>query len=82
LALKSCAFSTPCFRHQALLIIATYASLSGHTASGAARLKSIVVWSTFVTLVSPRSENARCDVGPWARSIENTASSAVNGVPS
>ena len=82
LPLKSCAFSAPCCAHQALLIIATYCSFSGHTASGAASTKSIVCSSTFLTAASPRSANERCDVGPCVRSIEKTASSAVNGEPS
>ena len=32
--------------------------------------------------ITPFSWNERCEVGASARSIENTASSAVNGVPS
>ena len=82
LPLKSCAFSTPCCWHQALLIIATSCSFSGHTASGAPSWNSIVCASTFFTAVMPRSANERCDVGPSVRSIENTASSAVKVEPS
>ena len=42
-----------------------------------------VIWALLIgTAVTPFSWKARCEVGPSARSMENTASSAVKGVPS
>ena len=55
LALKSCAFSTPFFTAQALLIIAIRGSFSGSTASGMARWMSTVSVSTRVAPVTPLS---------------------------
>jgi hypothetical protein len=82
LALKSCARVTPCLSAQALLIIEMNCSLSGSTASGASSCSSMVAASIFFTATTPLSWKARCDGLAIARSIENTASSAVNGLPS
>jgi hypothetical protein len=60
----------------------TSQSFSGSTASGVALVTSIVVASILRAPVMPRIWLARCDVFCNARSIENTASSALNGAPS
>ena len=60
----------------------TKMSFSGSTASGAESRTSIVASSTLRAPVTPRSWNARCELFASARSIENTASSAVKGLPS
>ncbi len=57
-------------------------SFSGSTASGASSWNSIVCSSTFFTAFTPLSWKARCEGGAIVRSSENTASSAVKGVPS
>ncbi len=57
-------------------------NFSGSTASGVASITSMVSSSTFFAPVTPFNWKARCEVVPSARSIENTASSALNGVPS
>lgn len=81
-ALKSCARSTWCATDQRLLIIATSTILCGSTASGAPSWMSMVSGSTMRTRLMLLSTNWRCEGGASARSNENTASSAVNVLPS
>ena len=82
LPLKSWLVTTLCLSAQALLSIGTLGSFSGSTASGASRTISIVCASIRRAPLTPFSAKARCDGGFKARSIEKTASSALNGVPS
>jgi hypothetical protein len=82
LPLKSCARSTLFCSAQARLIIAISGSFSGNTASGASSRISSVNASILRAPLTPFSWKLRCDGAASARSIENTASSAVKGVPS
>ena len=68
--------------HQAWLTIGTLLSLSGSTASGVLSTKSTVSASTLFTALMPLRVKLRCELGPSARAIENTTSSAVKAAPS
>jgi hypothetical protein len=57
-------------------------SFSGSTASGASRTISIVCASTLRVPMTPFSWNERWEGGFSDRSMENIASSTVNGEPS
>ena len=62
--------------------MAMYCSFSGSTASGVSSWMSMVSGPALRTADTPLSWKARCEVGCSARSSENTASSALKGVPS